>query len=199
MEEKNLILPGFSDIEKALEKINAESSAAETHGLLSSLFCCGAKLRQEAWVDSMLFVRSEPGDIILTEAKKNLAQLYDVTSNCFEDADYEFQLLLPDDEVEFSLRVTALAEWCQGFVTGLNLQGVSVESSNAGGDIKEALEDLLKMSCLRYEEEDLSDEESESAYSELVEYARVAVMTIYNSSETLANSKNEIGGNDTVH
>jgi len=192
-------LPGFATISKAIELLNIETPAAEMHGLLTALFCGGAKLRQEAWLNSMFSAeQAEEGDIIRAEARDALIAVYQVTANCFAESEHDFNLLLPEEDSEFHLKVEALAEWCQGFLTGLSLVGIDVQGKQAG-DLQEAFDDLMKISCLRYEEDELSDEESEAAYTELVEYARVAVLLIYNSTDELLRDKVEVSGNDTLH
>jgi uncharacterized protein YgfB (UPF0149 family) len=61
---------------------------------------------------------------------------------------------------------------------------------------REALQDLVKMSCLAYDEEESGDSDDEAAYTELLEYARTAVMLLY---EDIRKQKSGVQHSREVH
>jgi uncharacterized protein YgfB (UPF0149 family) len=89
----------------------------------------------------------------------------------------EFDPLLPDDDAPLEDRVEALGAWCQGFLYGY---GSATEGRRTPptGDVAEVLTDLAEIS--RGGATGLDTEEvEEGAYTELVEFLRVGVQTIY--------------------
>ena len=83
---------------------------------------------------------------------------------------------MPDDDQPLRRRVEALSNWCQGFLLGLGLGGVR-EGSGLPGDSQEVMRDFAEISRLGHG--DGNKEEEESAYAEIVEYVRMAVLLVY--------------------
>jgi uncharacterized protein len=135
-------------------------------------------LRKNAWLDSLLSQPVDHDDRVTQTAIEVLDQLFVETQRRLYSSDFEFELLLPDDEASLEERIEALSSWCQGFVSGLNLIGINLDTLS-GEAPQEALRDMLKMSCLAYDQEESGNAEDEAAYIELLEYARAAVMLLY--------------------
>lgn len=169
-------LPDYAAATAALQTLSALGNAAETHGLLCALLSGNAALRQDAWLDSMLTKHLEAGDLNLAKAQKILGQLYDSTKAMFASENFALQLLLPGDEAPFEQRLEALVHWCQGFLSGINRVGLNVKAMSP--EVADAMKDLHKIACLNYSDE-VGDEASETAYTELSEYVRVASMLLY--------------------
>lgn len=89
--------------------------------------------------------------------------------------EFDFELLLPDDSVALDTRVTALAEWTQGFLVGVVEAGATW--STAPAVVREVIADFAEIARLRGG--GLEDEDDEGAYAELVEYVRMGVVLIY--------------------
>ena len=190
-------LPTFEATTQALEHLQALGTAAETHGLLCALFSSGAVVHQEAWLNSLVTTHFEANDIQARDAQKILAELYKATEKGFHSEQFEMQLLLPKDESELESRVEALAEWCQGFISGLNLIGVPVEN-HPDPEIAEALQDLIEISCVSYGDEG-EDDEAEKNYAELVEHTRLAVILVYGELRSVQTQKAGSQSSKTLH
>lgn len=191
-------LPDYDAVASALSYLRAKSQPAETHGLLAALLTGNVSIQRQAWIDSLLTSQFEKGDVLAQEAQQILLQLFDHSAAYFADEhDLQFELLLPDDDAGIEPRIEALAEWCQGYLAGLNLMHIS-ESTIEGQDAKEALQDLTKMACLCHEDEQDGDQEIEAAFMELVEFARMAVMLVHDYVIN-RNQKWKMDGNDTRH
>lgn len=106
-----------------------------------------------------------------------LEELFLWTEEALRDPQMTFQLFLPDDHVALAERSEALTLWCSGFLAGLGLSGLG-DSSNMPTDASEFLADLAEISCADFLIEN-SDDSDEAAFMELVEYARVGTMLIY--------------------
>ena len=173
----NASLPPLEDVTEALVILSSLGSAAESHGLLCALLSADVSIRQEAWVDSLLNEHIEASNLEGQQSYRTLQRLFKVTAEAFAADDFSLPLLLPDDDAPLEERLDHLAEWCQGYLTGLHLLGVAVQD-NTNKDIQEALTDLLDISQVEMSSEDQKDPESEARYLELVEFVKVAVLGI---------------------
>jgi yecA family protein len=170
-------LPGLTDVAEALSTLSSLGSAAESHGLLCALLSADVSLRQEAWVDSLLSEHIEASNLEGQQAYRTLKHLFTVTADAFAADDFSLPLLLPHDDAPLEERIDHLAEWCQGYLTGLHLLGIAIEK-NTNADIQAAITDLLDISQVEMAAEDQQDPESEARYLELVEFVKVAVLAI---------------------
>lgn len=192
-----MALPSYDSVKGALNVLEALGEASETHALLCALFAGGVKLRKQAWLDSLLNQTVDQSDAVEKDASTVLLRLFDATTEAFANSEMlTVDLLLPGDEVSIHDRIEALSQWTQGFVTGLKLTGMDIEN-NANESLQESLTDLINISCLDPNEE--SDEEAENALSELVEYARAAVIHVRQEvQEALVKAKGGSQKNNTT-
>jgi len=161
----------FDEVQSALEKLHAVTDAAEAHGTL-----CGLLLgRQEMskWLSYTLDKSPEAGDLLAQESLQVLQDLYDQSKVQLNDEDMSLELLLPEEQEEFALRLLGLATWCQGFLYGLAVNGEALVSTLSEQG-KECLNDLLEISQLGHQEEE--SEEAEAVYAELIEHVRLSVI-----------------------
>lgn len=171
-------LPDFNDLQAALERINAQMGAAESHGLLCGLACVQGSVDEKRWL-AQVMADSTPGDVLGAEAETLLSGLYSETARQFGDESLSFELLLPAEGDPLSLRAEALGQWCQGFLFGYALAGGSAET--AADETAEILRDLSEIAKVQFEVMD-NNEEDEGAYAEVVEYVRMGVLLIYESA-----------------
>lgn len=167
---KPTMLIGFTDLTTALGHTELKLHASQVHGLISGVLCGNFK-EDTDWEETVM------GEKLTGDTRDLLQSLYAGTSSQLADFLFEFNVLLPDDTEALALRAEALGVWCQGFVTGLQAAGVPI-TGREPGDLTEAINDLVEIAKMNYEEVD-AGEEDESAYTELVEYVRVAVIFIY--------------------
>ena len=90
---------------------------------------------------------------------------------------FELEMLLPNDEEPLPSRAEALTLWCQGLLTGLKLADIQVEGRKPS-ELTEAINDIIQIAKMSYEQV-VASEEDEEAYTELVEFVRMAVVLIY--------------------
>ncbi len=178
--------PAFPEVRDCLHAADAESGAAEAHGLLCGMLCARAGTGPEPWLKQVLGHSHEPGahpDV--------LDQVYRGTRAQFAGGELGFQPLLPDDEEPLPVRIQALGQWCGGFLAGLGLTETS-DSAALEGEVGEFVRDVAEIARTRFEP--AAGEEDESAYMEIVEYLRMGVLLTY---ETLNPPPGEPA--DTVH
>jgi len=166
----------YEELEQMLQSAGAESSASEAHGLLSGAICAAGKTSPGLWLEHLLgegntlsAAAGDSNDMLLTLQTDILRQLND-------DA-FGFELLLPLDDTSLSLRTEALCQWCAGFLYGLALGGFH-DDIEMPDSISEVMKDFYDISHASFTYGTM-DEADEAAYMEIVEYARMGVLLLY--------------------
>jgi yecA family protein len=163
----------YERLQTALQSADADCDAAESHGVICGFICAAGNSEPALWLDHLL----GDGNTVSTaaqSARSLLKALYSETLLHLTDGDLDLVLLLPKDDTPLSLRSKALGEWCQGFLYGLALGGVG-EDGVRKGDVGEIMRDFYEISSSRFDHE-VTDEDEESAYAEIVEYVRMSVL-----------------------
>lgn len=106
--------------------------------------------------------------------------------------DFGFRLLLPNDETSLQARADAVNEWSEGFVYGVQNQRHQHELLT--GDGAQALADITKISEMDFGI--IECEEEEQSYMEIVEYVRMAVLTIH---QNFLENTRKPGGSTAIH
>ena len=99
--------------------------------------------------------------------------VYQETRKQLNNPEMNFTLLLPADEVSLEKRVGAVADWCDGFLYGLALVGINVET-NLPRTSAEFIIDITEITKAWIGKD--YDEQDEVAYAEIVEYLRMGVL-----------------------
>ncbi|MFT5082305.1 MAG: yecA family protein [Lentisphaeria bacterium] len=179
--------------------MGAIASVSELQGLLCGKLSGGQSLDDREWQDIAIeFMELE--HLRLNEDQTfHIQALYKETRRLLRDANFRFSPMLPGDESSIDRRVQELGAWCQGFLHGVGTSGLS---GNAVIDpnVADALRDLAQISQVSVEEDDDVDE-NEVYWVELVEFVKVAVLSIYvdlGDSDD-ASAKQQSKTNKTVH
>lgn len=170
----------FDELANHLVEQGLQSSPASIHGCLCGLLAAGAAVEPELALAALV----EALDLELRgELAEKVMQLYTISAAALEDEEFDFHPLLPDDDADIETRTSALAGWCQSFLTGFALvsAGASSPSENAlSRDSAEVLKDFAVIAQAEPDEEDQQDEEgAEESFFELVEYLRFATLNVY--------------------
>jgi len=163
----------------ALRRCGATWDAAQCHGLLSSRLAVVGAEAGIPWFQQVL-EGADVSDAARADCERLLGTLFDETHRQLSERQSEFAPLLPDNSDSTAIRAVALGHWCEGFLHGL----VSAELGEALKQrlAEEPLADIIKdmLQITRASADDDGDEEnSEIAYTELVEYLRVAAQLAY--------------------
>lgn len=187
---KTPTFPTYTAVTSALKKTPEKPEGAQVHGLFSGLLCANPKKAGENW--QRLLLGEEPNPTAL----EILQELYESTYHQLSEFSFEFSLLLPSDSKDIRVRAEALGLWCQGFLMGLRQGHIRIEHRSPG-EVTDAINDIIEIAQVNYEDI-LENEEDETAYFELVEYVRLAVLMIYQdlTSDNLQKDPEE---NDFLH
>ena len=172
MSDSNEALKRLDD---ALGQVETEMRAVECHGALMGLLCARGEMEKKEWFE---FIAHDlnPADLLAREALETFDALFEVACSALADPTLDFQLLLPDDDSPVEERISALAQWAQGFLLGMSSGGIK-EIEKLPGDSGEIIRDFIDI-C-RADTYDLEGgEEDEVAYNEVLEYLRTGVLLI---------------------
>lgn len=106
-------------------------------------------------------------------------ELADVTFEQLLAGQFEFELLLPDDDEPLDERISALKSWVIGFLSGLGSAGFQA-TQQLPDDVQEVLVDLANLAQAEFESAQGS-ESDESDFFELSEFVKVAVLLLFES------------------
>lgn len=163
----------YAGLENALQAADADCGAAESHGLLCGLICAAGKADEMRWLEPVLGAGNTLSAAAHT-SREMLNDLYTGTLVQFNQGDLGLLLLLPGDDTPLAVRSQALGHWCQGFLYGLALGGVSQEGHQPG-NVPEIMHDFFEIAQAGFDQE-ADDETEEAAYMEIVEYVRMSVL-----------------------
>ena len=149
---------------------------AEIHGLGCGIFAAGFRPGSEALFQQ---ISAYIGDEM--PINELIADFFQRSLQRLESDEFEFQLCLPDDDI-YTLpeRAESLSAWCLGF-----LHGFAAVQNPLSTEARELLQDLTEISKLdaaSLDNEGLSDaenDENEGHYTELTEFVRLAVVSLF--------------------
>lgn len=175
----------FASIAALFQHLGLSLDPAECHGSLCGILCATEAVKAAAWANQVLAGQLDlpvsefatPQNQADGEGRTLLLMLYKDTAAQLEDPEYGFSLLLPDDDQALRQRVESLSRWCQGYLLGLSLGGVR-EQTGLPGESHDVMRDFVEISRLGHGESG-GDEEDETAFAEIVEYVRMAVLLVY--------------------
>lgn len=166
-------------LEDALRQCGSNWDASQTHGLLSGRLAIAGSDGGFDWLSQVL-EGTEQADTIRDECESMLGQLFEVTYRQLTERQSGFEPLLPSEDDGTAVRATALAHWCEGFLHGLVAahNGDELKTRLAAEPLADIIRDMLQITRASADEDD-NTESDDSAYTELVEYVRVAAQLVY--------------------
>ena len=170
----------------AIDVLGLGVDVAEFHGGICGLLCANGPGAAAEWMrhsDSSQGGQAAEADA----AREQLHEAEAETWRLLSSPDFEFEPLLPPVEAELGERVSALALWCQGFLTGLGLGGVRAEDFEDTGDqggrnaaLAEIVADFAEISRAHVGAEDLEDAtRADFDLVEVIEYVRVGAQLVF--------------------
>jgi uncharacterized protein YgfB (UPF0149 family) len=174
--------PIFEEIAARLLVANTPFCAAYVHGRMSGLLCTDTRpmpLVLESFLSDIEFDESLAQDELLNK-------LFVVTATHLEEGPGAMQMLLPDDDAPLSERCKALGEWCNGFLEGVALENQALQLEI----VQEVLADLAKIKEITFKIK--STKENETAYTEVVEFIRVAVLLVHAECHPVKGNENSL-------
>lgn len=189
----------YEQLDEQLQPLGILINPSELQGLLCGQFCGGARPDETQWlleaVEELDFTQA-PDERV----REALVRLYRDTREQLAQSGFGLQLLLPADEGEITRRVHCLGQWCHGFLVGFGSAGQAGDR-DLTGEAREALEDLAAVAQVDLDEEE-SARAAERDYAEVVEYVRMAALSLFMEFGSNALGSQDEGGEEeppTVH
>ncbi|WP_454781593.1 UPF0149 family protein [Legionella sp. WA2022007384] len=185
-ERAHLHLPNYDEFSATISVLMLHISASLLHGMMCGYLCAGSDAQGEAYLRALLNNKKD-------EASRNavlaMFSVFSISQQQINTMDFEFEMLLPDDEESLLVRAQAFSEWCEGFTQALTLAGITANQFHED-EAQDAFQHLVEFAELDCDTLDV-DEEDERALMEVSEYARMAVLRLYSD---LVTSETDRGG-----
>jgi uncharacterized protein YgfB (UPF0149 family) len=151
------------------------AGVAETHAVVIGLLCARPTLDESALAGHLAAL--QVGELTPDEILEQLGPALTSLKNELASSELEFQPLLPTDDRPLAERTSCLGRWCSGFLTGFG-SGQPVLKSDESQDALRMIEQIARATT-----DEASDQEAEeSAYAELTEFLRIAVLLLREES-----------------
>ena len=181
----------FHELEALLCAAGALMNAAEVHGLVCAMICRDAK--QEAQDFFVALVRSEKKEH--SDTDKRALDVFTQIDDYLNNLEFRFRLFLPDDESTLEQRMTAVTNWCQGFVQGMGEGHIARVQKNYGPEFGDLLACIQDISAVEMQAS--GDEEDEEALENLIDFLSLGVLNLY--QELLEKKSEKHDGKETIH
>ena len=168
-----------NELDASLRRCGSNWNASQAHGLLCSRLTVIGVESASMWVAQVL-AGTDPDNPAQSECEAMLVSLCSLTWRHLVEGQSEFNLLLPDEEDSAEFRVAAMGYWCEGFLHGLVTEKHSekLKKRLAAEPLADIIKDMLEITRVTVGD-DATEDDDENAFTELVEYLRVAVQLAY--------------------
>ncbi len=168
-----------NELDAALRRCGSTWNAGQTHGLLCSRLALAGEEGASRWLAQVL-AGTDPDNSLRTECEAMLEALCTATWQQLSERRSDFMLLLPADDDPAMVRAAAMGQWCEGFLHGLvsETHGEKLRERLASDPLSDIIKDMLEITRATVGDE-ADDEGAEHAFTELVEYLRVAAQLTY--------------------
>jgi len=191
-------LPDYEQVNAALSISDNLPSAAEVHGLICGFICAGKKMDGKSWLEPILGHLQTQNKDVVRHYKQLLLQIYEISNLKLQSFEFDFELLIPDDDTDLHYRAEALSHWCQGFLIAMHRAGIDFKQMPAS-EAKEAIQNISEISQLDYDTIGEVTEKDEMAYAEVMEYVRMAVLMVYSEFVTEQGNLGLRSGSKQLH
>lgn len=191
-ENEHLSLPEYDGFVDAIAFLTLPVTASSLHGMMCGYLCAGADSQGESYLRALL---NNKKDEQSRSALLAMFEVFSISQQQIGTFDFEFQMMLPDDNESLIVRAQAFSEWCEGFTQALTLAGVSIDQFYEE-EAQDAMQHMLEFAELDCDTLDV-DEEDERALMEVSEYARMAVIRLH--GDLKLNERERDGSSDLTH
>ncbi|KAA3624919.1 MAG: hypothetical protein DWQ08_09870 [Proteobacteria bacterium] len=165
-----LIAAHFDELDHELRRHGAGVGLAEIHGMTCALLCRGRKsARTEDW--TLLIGESAANANI----QRVLRSIFSASFGTLDSDAFEFEPLLPADDVPISLRIESVSDWCSGFMQAY----LAVDGESGSGTVAEAVDDISAIAEIVPDDSDIETQRRNLA--DVVEHLRVATQLIFDN------------------
>jgi len=182
----------FDDLSALLGRLEVPIGASEAHGLLCGLLAAQpSSAAKRVWLTELLEAAALTPGSLSTRADeiKAVDAWFSQVLESLNDAELNFNPLLPDDNVSVQERSRALGDFCAGFCYGVGLGTAGRGNGKLPEDTAELINDFNEIDSTATSDIDGADE---VVLNELSEYVRVGVLLIIEELQPVTATENRI-------
>ena len=183
-------LPDYLNFSHAIASLHLPISCSEIHGVLCGYLAANGQHAGESYLRALLAQRDKDQT---RQAALALFDVFTISQQQISQMGFEFELMLPSGDISLSTRAQAFSEWCEGFTQGLTVAGLDMNKIE-NEETQDAIQHITEFAQLDYDALQVS-EEDERALTEVIEYTRMAVLSIHADLQ----SKHVKSGHSTKH
>ncbi|MBN9287672.1 MAG: hypothetical protein BGO43_12775 [Gammaproteobacteria bacterium 39-13] len=173
--EVDKVWPDFETLEYSLIAASTPFSASYVHGMIAGVLCVNGRQIEKC---KQLIEEKIPE---MNESHGRISELinnlFSLTALHLQDQNYELTLMLAPDDLPMPQRLETLANWCQGFLEGVEAENLPKGTLIQYPMVSEVLEDFMQIKDLSFETP--STQENEKDYMEIVEFVRVGALLVH--------------------
>jgi uncharacterized protein YgfB (UPF0149 family) len=172
-------MPEWEEIADQLFNAGQTLNPSELNGALVGLMGAGFDPDDRHHLEQTLVsVEKAVGVQLQGELVEMVSRLNLSTMSAIVDTDYAFRLLIPDDDDPIEQRLRSFSNWVTGFISGFT-EGMTVRNAT-GVAIQSEVADVLKdfAAIAQVESDQVETEEAERELEELLDYVRLAAVSI---------------------
>lgn len=168
------VLPDYPALVSVLERCGTRQCPAELHGFALGMTFAGVADPLTVWQQEV-YAELDPDDVLAGECRAMLDRVIGAALAAAAP-DATLVLLLPHDIEVDARRLSAVRDWCTGFLFGFGLGGETA-TGRLSAQARELLSDFSEISRLDTEDAENSDA-NRAALIEVEEYLREGAMII---------------------
>lgn len=176
----------LDNIFSLFEQHEVFANPSEIHGAITGLLAGGLPITDQDWIGPLSDFYHQ-GLSFPTPVVQLLELMFKTIWEDLNDDSLSFALLLPEDEAPLTDRSVALSAWTQGFLLGFGTNKDVLK--DASDDVNEVIQDFAHISKMVVDVDD--NEENETAYFEIYEYARISAVMCFSELGAHAVSKRD--------
>ena len=172
-------MPDWQESADVLLGVGLMLNPSELHGAAIGLLATGMAHETDEQKTAALGLLEKALAVDLHGESADFAtRLLAATLSAARDTDFAFGPLLPDDDEPFETRLMSLGRWATGFLTGFTqaVAAANAASEPVDPNTAESLKDFAAIAQIDISEEESEDNERE--LEELIDYLRLAALTI---------------------
>ncbi len=150
---------------------------AEVKGYLCGFICSGAQSEGRLWLDSL-----EGGlqlfDLDESSQRSELIELYKQVSVNFVEENLGLSQMIFEKSLSINSRAYIFKKWCQGFVSGMQLSGLSPKQLSHADHLMEKIQYFKGFSELETDNIEVSDAD-EMMFTQVTHLLEETVLQIY--------------------
>ena len=181
-------------LQSQLQEVGAIVNASELHGH----FCGRLVIGHQLTGSFGLKIAEDCLGVSLagSSAEEILGELTSEVAAVLENDLFSFRLMLPEDDEALVSRLSALSEWCQGFLAGVG-SSAGLQESKVMKEEGETIRDLIEISQISLDVEE--SEESEALFEEVSEYVRLAAFNLFDQFRLQDGEAVSTGADNSIH